>query len=85
MLFANGDCFITYSTDVSIEEAKQENIKEKFEGYKSEFITDINISKNDVTFTYLPIEIMLSHDTIEPSEIVMDEVRTFLTEVGVSV
>lgn len=85
MLFANGDCFITYSTDIEIEETTQERIKQHFESYKSDFLTEINMTNNDVTFTYLPIEVMVSHGTIEPSVIVMEEVQQFLEEVGVSI
>ena len=85
MLYANGDCFITYSTDTKIEAATQEKFKNQFESYESEFLTDINISSNDVTFTYLPVDVMVSHGTIEPSIIVMEEVQQFLNEVGVSI
>lgn len=85
MLYANGDQFITYSTDTLIEEKTQEDIKGQFETFQSDFLVDINVSNHDITFTYIPIDIMLEYDTIEPSLIVLEAARVFLNEVGVSI
>lgn len=83
MIFANGDCYITYISEVALDDDKQNQLKDIFRGYESKFLTEINTAKHDITFTYLPIEIMVDHDTIEPSEIAIAEVRGFLSEVGV--
>lgn len=83
MIFANGDCYITYISEIELDDQKQAQLKKVFKEYDSEFLTEINTAKHDVTFSYLPIEIMVEHDTIEPSEIAIAEVRAFLSKVGV--
>lgn len=83
MIFANGDCYITYISKVALDDDRQNQLKEIFKSYESKYLTEINTAKHDVTFSYLPIEIMLNHDTIEPSEIAVSEVRAFLSEAGV--
>lgn len=85
MIFANGDCYITYISNKDLSYEQQNNFKKAFKAYESKFLTEINTAKHDITFTYLPIDVMVEHDTIEPSIIAEKEVRAFLAEVGVDV
>lgn len=83
MIFTNGDCSITYQRKETISKEEREKIENEF--YRSkplEYATDIISTDNTFTFLYEPISIMEAHNTIEPSGIVISEVREFLAEKG---
>ncbi|MFD2830284.1 hypothetical protein [Corticicoccus populi] len=83
MIFANGDCSITYQQSETISNEQQESVKKSFyESKNHKYLQDILMTENTVTFLYEPISVMEAHNTIEPSGIVINEVRGFLEEEG---
>lgn len=83
MIFTNGDCSITYQQSETISNEQQESVKKSFyESKNHKYLQDILMTENTVTFLYEPISVMEAHNTIEPSSIVINEVRGFLEEKG---
>lgn len=83
MIFTNGDCSITYQQNETIPQEKQETVKAAFNQLDDkQYFTDIITTENTITFLYEPISIMETHNTIEPSNIVISEAAEFLSEKG---
>lgn len=83
MIFANGDCAITYQQNEVISEDAQEKVKQAFFQSKDyAYLTNIMSTENTFTFSYEPITLMETHNTIEPCGIVINEVTEFLKGEG---
>ncbi|WP_462419911.1 hypothetical protein [Salinicoccus sp. Marseille-QA3877] len=82
MFFANGDHAVTYQQNEVIDPAVLERLEKAFDAESHEYLTEILITGNTLTFMYEPIKVMESHDTIEPCGLVVEEAQRFLVEKG---
>lgn len=81
MIFANGDCAITYQQEETIPQSERTRIEEAFyQDVPQRFITDMMTTENSLTFLYEPVSIMEANNTLEPCGIAVEKVTDFLTE-----
>lgn len=84
MIFANGDCYITYQQEELISDSKRTRIEDEFEKVSHAYLTKLQTTEHTMTFLYLPVKVMEEHNTIEPCDLVIEEVRAFLGKVEVA-
>ncbi|WP_411843474.1 hypothetical protein [Salinicoccus sp. HZC-1] len=84
MIFANGDCYITYQQEELINDADRTRIEAGFEKEDHVYLSDLQATEHTLTFLYSPIKVMEEHNTIEPCHLVIDEVRAFLVRMEVA-
>lgn len=85
MIFANGDCYITYQQEGLIDEDVRKNIENEFLEKEHQYLNELITTEQTLTFRYSPIKVMESHNTIEPCDLVMDEVQRFLSGMEFSI
>ncbi|MCG1010203.1 hypothetical protein J4760_09230 [Salinicoccus sp. ID82-1] len=85
MIFANGDCHITYQQQEPLSPARREDLEQSFKDSSHVYLLDMVATGNTLTFYYSPIRVMEEHNTIEPGDVVIEEVREFLTGMEFSV
>lgn len=78
MIFANGDCHVTYQQQEPLSPARREDLEKSFQDGSHTYLMDMITTGNTLTFHYSPIKVMEERNTIEPSDVVMEEVREFL-------
>lgn len=85
MIFANGDCYITYQQEELISGSERTRIEDGFEKQEHAYLNGLQATEHTLTFLYSPIKVMEEHNTIEPCHLVEDEVRAFLSRMEVAV
>ena len=78
MIFANGDCYITYQQPDPIDSTKRVELEKAFEEGKHVYLNSMITTEHTLTFYYSPIKVMEEQNTIEPDDIIIGEVREFL-------
>lgn len=78
MIFANGDTAITCQIEPAEVERLLASYKKEGKLTDSPYITEVQFTKNTVTFHYEPIEVMENENTIEPSTFVTTIVKAVL-------
>ncbi|HIW12685.1 MAG TPA: hypothetical protein H9891_05935 [Candidatus Salinicoccus stercoripullorum] len=84
MIFANGDCYITYQQEGLISDSERARIEEGFLKGTHEYLKGLQTTEHTLTFLYSPVKVMEAHNTIEPGDLVIEEVRTFLSRMEVA-
>ncbi|KKK34509.1 hypothetical protein WN59_07205 [Salinicoccus sediminis] len=84
MIFANGDCYITYQQEGSISDSERARIADGFLKGTHEYLKELQTTKHTLTFLYSPVKVMEAHNTIEPCDLVIEEVRAFLGRMEVA-
>ena len=85
MIFANGDCYITYQQGDLIDKNVRRDIEKDFMAKAHQYLDELMTTEHTLTFKYSPIKVMESHNTIEPFDLAVDEVRRFLTRMEFSI
>ncbi len=85
MIFANGDCYITYQQEKLISDSERTRIEDGFEKETHAYLKELQVTEHTLTFLYSPVKVMEAHNTIEPCHLVIDEVRAFLARMEVAV
>lgn len=85
MIFANGDCYVTYQQPEPIDSTKRVELEQAFEEGDHVYLRDMVTTEHTLTFYYSPIRVMEEKNTIEPGDIVIEEVGEFLTGMEFSI
>lgn len=84
MIFANGDCFVTYVTEHKMTHEAMNQLNSAFEDYDKTHLQSVTVTQHSASFRYRPLQVMNRLNTIEPEHAVVEEALEFLRKVGVN-